>query len=108
MIEKHHNKKVDSPSGTAKTLIETIEKNCLENMKEQYGREGNNCKRSKDEIGIHSIRGGTIPGEHTIIFAGNDEIIEFTHTALSKNIFAAGAIRGARRIVNAEPGLYRP
>ena len=108
IIEKHHNKKIDSPSGTAYLLAEEINKGLPVKKEYIYGREGNNCKRSKDEIGIHSIRGGTIPGEHTVIFAGNDEIIEFTHTALSKNIFAAGAIRGARRIVNAEPGLYRP
>ena len=105
VIEKHHNKKVDSPSGTAKTLIETIEKNCLENMKEQYGREGNN-KREKNEIGIHSLRGGTIVGEHSVLFCGEDEIIEIKHTAMSKKIFAMGALKAARFLVGKEAGLY--
>ncbi len=105
VIEKHHNKKVDSPSGTAKTLIETIEKNCLENMKEQYGREGNN-KREKNEIGIHSLRGGTIVGEHSVLFCGEDEIIELKHTAMSKKIFAKGALEAAKFLIGKEPGLY--
>ena len=105
VIEKHHNKKVDSPSGTAKTLIETIEKNCLENMKEQYGREGNN-KREKNEIGIHSLRGGTIVGEHSVLFCGEDEIIELKDTAMSKKIFAKGALEAAKFLIGKEPGLY--
>ena len=97
VIEKHHNKKVDSPSGTAKTLIETIERSCPEEMIEQYGREGNS-KREKNEIGIHSLRGGTIVGE--------DEIIEIKHTAMSKKIFAMGALKAARFLVGKKTGLY--
>lgn len=105
VIEKHHNKKVDSPSGTAKTLIETIERSCPEEMIEQYGREGNS-KREKNEIGIHSLRGGTIVGEHSVLFCGEDEIIEIRHTAMSKKIFAMGALKAARFLVGKEAGLY--
>ena len=105
VIEKHHNKKVDSPSGTAKTLVETIERSCPEEMIEQYGREGNS-KREKNEIGIHSLRGGTIVGEHSVLFCGEDEIIEIKHTAMSKKIFAMGALKAARFLVGKEAGLY--
>ncbi|MBU5456112.1 4-hydroxy-tetrahydrodipicolinate reductase [Caproiciproducens sp. MSJ-32] len=106
IIEKHHNKKVDAPSGTAYLLANVINE-VLDNSKEYtYGREGKNVKREKNEIGIHAIRGGTIAGEHTIIFAGDDEIIELKHTALSKSIFALGAIKAARFIVKSEEGLY--
>jgi 4-hydroxy-tetrahydrodipicolinate reductase len=106
IIEKHHNKKVDAPSGTALLLANVINES-LDNSKEYtYGREGKNAKREKNEIGIHAVRGGTIPGEHTVIFAGDDEIIEIKHTALSKNIFALGAIKSARFIVKAKEGLY--
>lgn len=105
VIEKHHNKKVDSPSGTAKTLVETIERSCTEEMREQYGREGNS-KRERNEIGIHSLRGGTIVGEHSVLFCGEDEIIEIKHTAMSKKIFAMGTLKAARFLVGKEAGLY--
>ena len=105
IIEKHHNKKIDSPSGTAKTLLETVEKNCDEHMKRVFGREGNEM-RAKNEIGIHSIRGGTVVGEHSVMFYGNDEIIEIGHTALSKNIFAEGALKAGRFLAGQKPGLY--
>ena len=105
VIEKHHNKKVDSPSGTAKTLIETIERSCPEEMIEQYGREGNS-KREKNEIGIHSLRGGTIVGEHSVLFCGEDEIIEIKHTAMSKKIFAMGSLKAARFLAGKAAGLY--
>lgn len=105
IIEKHHNKKIDSPSGTAKTLLETVEKNCDEHMKKVFGREGNEM-RAKNEIGIHSIRGGTVVGEHSVMFYGNDEIIEIGHTALSKNIFAEGALKAGRFLAGQKPGLY--
>lgn len=105
VIEKHHNKKIDSPSGTAKTLVETIERSCPKKMKEQYGREENR-KRERNEIGIHSLRGGTIVGEHSVLFCGEDEIIEIKHTAMSKKIFAMGALKAARFLVGKEAGLY--
>lgn len=106
IIEKHHNKKLDAPSGTAYLLANTINESLGNNKDYTFGREGINAKRQSNEIGIHAIRGGTIPGEHTVIFAGLDEIIEIKHTALSKNVFAAGAVKAARFIAKAKPGLY--
>ena len=105
VVEAHHNKKIDSPSGTAKTLVEVIEKGCGEAMKKQYGREGIH-PREKNEIGIHSLRGGTIVGEHSVLFCGNDEIIEIKHTAMSKKIFAKGALEAAKFLIGKEAGLY--
>lgn len=106
IIEKHHNKKVDSPSGTAFMIADGINKT-FEHRKEYiYGRHGNEDVRSENQIGIHAVRGGTIFGEHTVIFAGSDEIIEIKHTALSKDIFAAGAINAARFIIQQKSGYY--
>ncbi len=102
VIEKHHNKKLDSPSGTAKMLVAAL--NSRGDYEEVHGREGNR-KRGK-EIGIHAVRGGTIAGEHQVIFAGEDEILEIKHTAGSKKIFAAGAVKAARFTQAAAPGLY--
>lgn len=102
MIEKHHNKKLDSPSGTAKMLVKAM--NPDGKYEEVCGREGN--RRRGKEIGIHAIRGGTIAGEHTALFAGEDELLEIKHTAGSKKIFAAGALKAAVFAQSAEPGLY--
>lgn len=102
VIEKHHNKKLDSPSGTAKMLVAAL--NPDGTYEEVNGREGNR-KRGK-EIGIHAVRGGTIAGEHDVIFAGEDEILEIKHTAGSKKIFAAGAVTAARFTQTAAAGLY--
>lgn len=106
IIEKHHNKKVDAPSGTAYMLANAMNEELNNSMKYNYGREGNDSKRNDKEIGIHAVRGGTIPGEHTVIFAGMDEIIEIKHTALSKSIFAQGAVKAAKYIANKEAKLY--
>lgn len=106
IIEKHHNQKLDAPSGTAFMLANQINNELNNSMKLIYGRNGDNAKRSKNEIGIHAVRGGTIAGEHTIIFAGDDEIIELKHIALSKKIFANGAIDAARFISTKNNGLY--
>lgn len=106
IIEKHHHKKVDAPSGTAFLLADAINENLKSPKTYSYGRQGRNAKRSTDEMGIHAIRGGTIPGEHTVIFAGNDEIIELKHSALSKKVFAEGALKAARYLVDQKPGLY--
>ena len=102
VIEKHHNKKLDSPSGTAKMLVAALNPDGA--YEEVNGREGNR-KRGK-EIGIHAVRGGSIAGEHNVIFAGEDEILEIKHTAGSKKIFAAGAVTAARFTQSAEAGLY--
>ena len=103
IIEKHHNKKVDAPSGTAKMLLSSIRKE--RDLTPVYGREGSS-KRAKEDITIHALRGGTIPGEHSVIYAGDDEIIEIKHTALSKRIFAKGALKAAKYIVKRSSGLY--
>lgn len=106
VIEKHHNKKVDSPSGTAYMIVNAMNEELNNSYEYVYGREGNESKRTKNEIGIHAVRGGTIPGEHTVIFAGNDEIIEIKHTALSKKIFAEGAVEASKFIITKENGLF--
>ena len=105
IIEKHHNKKVDSPSGTA-VMIANAVKEIREQSEFIYGRHGRTGKRQQNEVGIHAVRGGTIVGEHSAIFAGNDEILEITHSARSKNVFAEGAIAAAKYLVNQEPGFY--
>lgn len=94
IIEKHHNQKVDSPSGTALLLADTIKDSLSNEIKYVYGREGI-AKREKNEIGIHAIRGGSIVGDHDIIFAGSGEIIELSHKALSREVFAVGALKAA-------------
>lgn len=106
IVEKHHKKKVDAPSGTAYMIANEINMELNNSMSYRYGREGNEVKRTENEIGIHAVRGGTIAGEHTVIFAGTDEIIEIKHTALSKKIFARGAINSARFILNKKPMIY--
>lgn len=106
IIEKHHNQKLDAPSGTALAIADEIN-NVLEQKQEYiYDRHTRRKKRSKTEIGIHAVRGGTIVGEHEVIFAGNDEIIELKHTAMSKDIFGIGAIKAALFLYDKKPGLY--
>lgn len=106
IIEKHHSKKLDAPSGTAILLADAINSRCSQKKEYVYGRHGNEDCCDINQMGIHSVRGGTIPGEHSIIFAGPDEIIEIKHTALSRNIFALGALRAARFIVEQNNGLF--
>lgn len=106
IIEKHHNKKVDAPSGTAFMIAGSINEELGNSMTYNYGRNGSDARRQQKEIGIHAVRGGTIPGEHSVIFAGMDEIIEIKHSALSKKIFAEGAVKAARYISDKQAGLY--
>lgn len=105
IIEKHHNKKLDSPSGTAVMIANGV-KEVLPEDECIYGRYGRSEKRKPSEIGIHAIRGGTIVGEHTTIFAGHDEVVEIKHSAQSKDIFAKGSITAAKFLVNKEAGYY--
>ena len=106
IIEKHHNQKVDSPSGTAILLANAIKESINEETKYVYGRYGNS-KREKNEIGIHAIRGGSIVGDHDVIFAGNGEIIELSHKALSREVFAVGSLKAAEFMNTiTSPGLY--
>ena len=106
IIEKHHNKKKDSPSGTALLLAGAVNDACRTKKEYIYGRQGKADECKITDMGIHAVRGGTIPGEHTVIFAGDDEIIEITHTALSRKIFARGALAAAAFVAGREKGLY--
>ncbi len=102
VIEKHHNKKLDAPSGTAKMLVDAI--NVNQAYEVVHAREGM-AKRGQ-EIGVHAIRGGSIVGEHSVIFAGEDEVLEVKHEAHSKNIFVVGAIKAASYVISKPAGLY--
>jgi len=108
IIEMHHRQKKDAPSGTAKKIAEIIAQQAGKDLSESevYGRRGIVGERREEEIGIHSVRGGTVVGEHTVIFAGNGERLEITHRAESRRIFALGAILAARFITQKEKGLY--
>ncbi len=106
IVEKHHNQKVDAPSGTAIMLADEINKELGNNMNYIYNRHDVHEKRKENEIGIHSVRGGTIVGEHEVIFAGRDEVLTISHSAGSKEIFAAGAVKAALFLKNKAPGLY--
>lgn len=106
IVEKHHNQKIDAPSGTALAIADSINSILEQKQEYVYDRHSRRKKRSKREIGIHAVRGGTIVGEHTVIFAGNDEIIEIKHSAMSKDIFGVGALRAAKFLYNKKPGFY--
>ncbi len=106
IIEAHHNRKVDAPSGTAKMIAEAINKASGEKAEFVYGREGADCKRKKNDLGIHAIRGGTIVGEHEVMFCMNDEVVTIKHSALSRNIFADGALKAAEFLIGKSPALY--
>lgn len=106
IVEKHHNQKIDAPSGTALMIADGISDSLCSKPEYIYDRHSVRKKRDKNEIGIHSVRGGTIVGEHDVIFAGNDEILEIRHTAMSKEIFAEGALRAALFIAGRKPGMY--
>lgn len=106
IIEKHHNQKLDAPSGTAFAIADSINTVLEQKHEYVYDRHSRLKKRSKTEIGIHAVRGGTIAGEHTVLFAGDDEIIEIKHTAMSRDIFGTGALRAARFIYGKHPGVY--
>ncbi|MEG2174605.1 MAG: 4-hydroxy-tetrahydrodipicolinate reductase [Oscillospiraceae bacterium] len=106
IIEKHHNKKVDAPSGTAVMLANAIAETASFEPQFVYDRHVMRQRRASNEVGIHSVRGGTIVGEHEVIFAGTDEIITLSHSARSKNVFAIGALRAAQFLVGCSDGLY--
>ncbi|MBR3934379.1 MAG: 4-hydroxy-tetrahydrodipicolinate reductase [Clostridia bacterium] len=106
IIEKHHNQKIDAPSGTALMIADEIADTLKNKPQYVYDRHSVRKKRAKNEIGLHAIRGGTIVGEHDVIFAGNDEIIEVNHKAMSKEIFAVGSIKAAKYIADKKCGMY--
>lgn len=107
IIEKHHRTKIDAPSGTALMLADAAASALPHDSDYVYDRHSVRQKRARNEIGISSVRGGTIVGEHEVIFAGNDEVVEFRHTAYSRDVFANGAITAAVFIANVKaPGMY--
>lgn len=106
IIEKHHNQKIDAPSGTAIMLADAINETGGNGYQYVYDRHSVVKKRDAKEIGIHAVRGGTIVGEHEVLFAGRDELLSLKHTAMSKDIFAVGAINAAVYLAGKQPGMY--
>lgn len=106
VVERHHNQKVDAPSGTAIAIADSINEVLDNGYAYTYDRSQERKKREKNEIGISAVRGGTIVGEHEVIYAGTDEVVEFKHTAYSKAIFAKGAIEAGKFLAGKGAGLY--
>jgi len=106
IVEKHHRRKVDAPSGTAIMLADAASEAMQQKPEYIYERKSKSKPRDNREIGISAVRGGTIVGEHDVIFAGQDEVIELRHTAASRDVFAVGALKAARYIIDKPPGMY--
>ncbi len=106
IVEKHHNQKKDAPSGTAIMIADAINNELDNKMMYVYDRHSVRKPREKNEIGMHSIRGGTIVGEHDVIFAGHDEVITLSHSAQSREVFAVGSINAALFLCGKQKGLY--
>lgn len=106
IVERHHNQKVDAPSGTALLLADAINEALNNEYNYVYDRSQVREKRKKKDIGISAVRGGTIVGDHEVIFAGQDEVIEFKHTAYSKAVFAKGAVTAAKFLKGKDAGMY--
>ena len=106
IVEKHHNKKKDAPSGTAIALADSINKAMDDRYSYVYGRSDVFRERGKEELGISAVRAGNIPGEHEVIFAGTDEVLTFKHTAYSRAIFGKGALAAAAFLAGKCPGMY--
>lgn len=106
IVEKHHNRKVDAPSGTALALADSVNEALNHEYHYEYDRSEKRTRRDAKEIGIQAVRGGTIVGEHEVIFAGQDEVVTFSHTAYSKAIFGKGALEAALFLKGKGPGFY--
>lgn len=106
IIEKHHNQKLDAPSGTALMIADKIKDAVSYDAEYVYGRHDTHKKREPNEIGIHAVRAGTIVGEHSVIFGGPEEVITLSHSALSRSVFANGALRAASFLIGKPAGLY--
>ncbi len=106
IVEKHHNQKLDAPSGTALALADSVNESLSEKCEYVYDRSDRRMKRPKKEIGISAVRGGTIVGDHDVIFAGTDEVITLSHRAYSRSVFAKGAIEAAKFLAGKEAGMY--
>ena len=103
IVEKHHNQKIDAPSGTALMLYDAVSQAASVPV---YGRNGRTQKREKNEIGLHAVRGGTVPGEHEVGFYGPAEVVTLSHSAQDRSIFARGALRAAHFLAAQQPGEY--
>ncbi|RME87837.1 MAG: 4-hydroxy-tetrahydrodipicolinate reductase [Planctomycetota bacterium] len=108
LVEAHHNQKADAPSGTCMTLFEDICQVLKRDPQQvaRYGREGKPGKRTKEEIGLHALRMGSVVGDHRVYFASQEEILELSHRAQSRDVFAKGALKGLKWIIHQKPGLY--
>lgn len=106
IVEKHHNRKIDAPSGTALMLADQISAVLPQKPRYVYDRHSQRQKRSRNEIGLHAVRGGTITGEHDVIFAGRDEVLTISHSAYSKEVFATGSVNAALFLYGKPAGLY--
>lgn len=107
IVEKHHNKKMDAPSGTALAIADAINEAMDDRYTYKLDRSAERARRENNEIGIQAVRGGTIVGEHEVLFCGPDEVIEIKHTAYSKAIFGKGAIQAAQFLKGKKPGMYQ-
>ncbi len=106
IVEAHHNRKADAPSGTALMLLDAVKDGCESPREAVYGRHGRDCKRRKQEIGVHALRGGTVTGEHEVMFLGTSERVKISHSAENRSVFAAGALKAATFLIGKQPGLY--
>ncbi|MBE5796044.1 MAG: 4-hydroxy-tetrahydrodipicolinate reductase [Clostridiales bacterium] len=106
IVEAHHNRKADAPSGTALMLLDAVKEGCESEREAKFGRHGRDAKRQKQEIGVHALRGGTVTGEHEVCFFGTSERIRVSHSAENRSVFAAGALRAAEFLASQKPGLY--
>ena len=106
LVERHHNQKVDAPSGTALALADSMNEALNHEYTYVYDRSQVRKKREQKEMGISAVRGGTIVGDHEVIFAGPDEVIEFRHTAYSRSVFGKGAVEAAKFLAGKEAGMY--
>ncbi len=106
IIERHHNQKLDAPSGTAMSLARDVQSQLPFEAELVYDRHERREKRPKNEIGMHALRGGTIVGEHEVVFAGTNEVVSLHHSAQSREVFASGALRAAKFLAGCAPGMY--
>lgn len=106
IVERHHNQKIDAPSGTALLLGDAVNESCDNQLEYVYDRSKVREKRCRNQLGYSSVRGGTIVGDHEVIFAGKDEVVELKHSAYSKEVFAVGAVKAAKFVVGKKPGKY--
>ena len=106
IVEAHHNRKADAPSGTALMLLDAVKEGCESEREAVFGRHGRDCKRQPKEIGVHALRGGTITGEHEVCFFGTSERVKISHSAENRSVFAAGALKAAAFLAGQKPGMY--